>query len=286
MSDLPNPINRYEKYLNAIATGNSDDLPTPITREEVFLDYIARNGGGGGGGDVTGVKGNAESNYRKGNVNITPENLGLGNVNNTSDANKPVSTAQQTALDSKVDKVIGKGLSANDYTDADKAIVDGVTSALAGKASTNDLGDKSNLTTTDKSSAVGAINEVNYGLNNIMKVPNQGADVLGYGAKDGSNAVTVNLGSNNIANYDFLEFLISYYDSGIASYGYIIIPTSTMQYIFGGDAGVPMFVVTTVNSVGSLRVVLNGNSNVKFSPDYGIEPQGNYYVVRGVKLRK
>ena len=39
-----------------------------------------------------------------------------------------------TALQSgKVDKVVGKGLSTNDYTDADKAIVGGVTSALAGK---------------------------------------------------------------------------------------------------------------------------------------------------------
>lgn len=44
--------------------------------------------------------------------------LGLGNVDNTSDANKPVSTAQQTALDGKVDKVPGLGLSQNDFTDA------------------------------------------------------------------------------------------------------------------------------------------------------------------------
>lgn len=96
---------------------------------------------------VTGVKGNAESTYRKGNVNLTPANigaatsaqgekadsavqtiqiggtaqtktsgtvnlpayptkssLGLENVDNTSDANKPVSTAQQTALNGKVAK--------------------------------------------------------------------------------------------------------------------------------------------------------------------------------------
>lgn len=37
-------------------------------------------------GSVTGVKGNAESSYRAGNVNITPENLGLGNVENKSSA--------------------------------------------------------------------------------------------------------------------------------------------------------------------------------------------------------
>lgn len=39
------------------------------------------------------VKGNAEANYRTGNVNITPANIGLGNVNNTADANKSVASA-------------------------------------------------------------------------------------------------------------------------------------------------------------------------------------------------
>ena len=51
---------------------------------------------------VTGVKGSAESSYRTGNINITKANIGLGNVDNTSDANKPISTATQTALNNKV----------------------------------------------------------------------------------------------------------------------------------------------------------------------------------------
>lgn len=55
-------------------------------------------------GAVTGVKGNSESTYRIGNVNITKANIGLGNVDNTSDANKPISTATQTALDTKANK--------------------------------------------------------------------------------------------------------------------------------------------------------------------------------------
>jgi len=41
--------------------------------------------------------------------------LDLQNVDNTSDLNKPISTAQQTALDNKVDTVAGKGLA---YPDA------------------------------------------------------------------------------------------------------------------------------------------------------------------------
>ena len=54
-----------------------------------------------GGGVVIGVKGSAETEYRQGKVNITKANIGLGNVDNTSDANKPISTATQNALDKK-----------------------------------------------------------------------------------------------------------------------------------------------------------------------------------------
>ncbi len=46
---LPNPINRKEEYLNAIATGSQEYPATPLTREETYLDAIAKNGGGGGG---------------------------------------------------------------------------------------------------------------------------------------------------------------------------------------------------------------------------------------------
>lgn len=50
----------------------------------------------------------------------TKEDFGLGNVDNTSDINKPISNSQQEALNNKVDKVTGKGLSSNDYTNTDR----------------------------------------------------------------------------------------------------------------------------------------------------------------------
>ena len=52
--------------------------------------------------------------------------VGLGNVDNTSDVNKPISTATQTALDGKVDKVTGKGLSQEDYTTTEKNKLAGI----------------------------------------------------------------------------------------------------------------------------------------------------------------
>ena len=51
---------------------------------------------------------------------LNKSDVGLGNVDNTSDLNKPISTATQAALDKKVDKVSGKGLSTNDFTTAEK----------------------------------------------------------------------------------------------------------------------------------------------------------------------
>ena len=54
---------------------------------------------------VQGVKGSAESAYRTGSVSISKANIGLDNVDNTSDADKPISTAVQTALDAKQGKL-------------------------------------------------------------------------------------------------------------------------------------------------------------------------------------
>ena len=65
-------------------------------------------------GGVTGVKGDAETEYRKGNVNITKGNIGLGNVDNTADANKVVKEAKKTT---GAISVVG-----NDSTNAEKSI--------------------------------------------------------------------------------------------------------------------------------------------------------------------
>lgn len=67
-----------------------------------------------GGGVVTGIKGEAEEEYHQGNVNLTKANIGLGNVDNTADADKPVSTAQKNALNLKEDKENLKALAYKD----------------------------------------------------------------------------------------------------------------------------------------------------------------------------
>lgn len=48
---------------------------------------------------VTGVKGDSETVYRDGNVNITKDNIGLGNVDNTADLDKRVEYANKAYSD-------------------------------------------------------------------------------------------------------------------------------------------------------------------------------------------
>src|ERR1035437_554628 len=62
----------------------------------------------------------------KTDLNITKSDVGLGNVDNTSDVNKPVSAATQTALNLKVDAVDGWGVTQNNFTNDDAAKLDSI----------------------------------------------------------------------------------------------------------------------------------------------------------------
>jgi hypothetical protein len=80
---------------------------------------------------------------------LTAANIGLGNVDNTSDMNKPVSTATQNALDLKVDKVSGKGLSTNDYTNAEKDKLSGIAPGAQVNTVTSVAGKTGDITLAD-----------------------------------------------------------------------------------------------------------------------------------------
>jgi len=105
-------------------------------------------------------------NGRTGTVSISAADLGLGNVQNTSDASKPVSSATQTELDKKVDKVTGKGLSTNDYTTTEKTKLAAITGTntgdqdLSGYATSASLALKANTASPTFTGVVttGAIN--------------------------------------------------------------------------------------------------------------------------------
>lgn len=75
----------YEGAFFIASANGSSGVPSSLG--VLVGDWIIATSAGWGKIDntdaVTGVKGNAESSYRIGNVNITPANIGLGNVENT-----------------------------------------------------------------------------------------------------------------------------------------------------------------------------------------------------------
>ncbi len=106
-----------------------------------------------------------------GSITALKTSMGLDQLNNTSDANKPLSTAAQAALETKVDKVTGKGLSANDYTSAEKSKLAAITGTntgdqdLTGFATTSALATKANTTDVTTALATKATtSEVTTGL--------------------------------------------------------------------------------------------------------------------------
>ena len=84
-------------------------------------------------------------NGHTGNVSITKTDLGLENVQNTSDADKTISTQTQSALDAKVDKVIGKALSTNDYTTVEKTKLAAITGTNTGDQDLSPYATNANL---------------------------------------------------------------------------------------------------------------------------------------------
>ena len=67
-----------------------------------------------------------------GSITALKTSLGIDQVTNTSDANKPLSTDAQAALGTKVDKVPGKELSSNDYSAAEKTKLAAITGTNTG----------------------------------------------------------------------------------------------------------------------------------------------------------
>lgn len=132
----------------------------------------------------------------------TKAEVGLGNVDNTSDANKPISTATQAALDNKVDKVSGKQLSTNDYTSSEKTKLAGLatdtvrygsqslTDAQKSQARTNiGAGTSSFDGTWSSLSGKPTIPTVNDG---VLTVQKNGAKIATFSANQSGN-VTANV---------------------------------------------------------------------------------------------
>lgn len=78
--------------------------------------------------------------------NVSKAQVGLGLVDNTSDLDKPISLQTQDALDLKVDFILGKQLSENDFTNAYKTKIDGIQAGATANDTNANLRDRSTHT--------------------------------------------------------------------------------------------------------------------------------------------
>ena len=97
----PTNIDGIKPFKGATTRANGEIGLVPEPRASEEGKFLRGDGtwqtpaGGGGGGAVDSVNGYT------GVVVLAKSDIGLSNVNNTSDVNKPVSTATQTQLDTK-----------------------------------------------------------------------------------------------------------------------------------------------------------------------------------------
>ena len=188
-------------------------------------------------------------------------NLGLGNVNNTSDANKPISTATQTALDTKVDKVSGKGLSTNDYTTAEKTKLAGIATGAQVNSIT---GIKGNAESSYRTGNVN-ITAANLGLGNVNNTsdankPISTATQTALNGKQATitGAATTITGSNLTAS----RALVSDSSGKVAAseitsteLGYLDGVTSNIQTQFSGLSG-------KYQAIGRDRIIIVDNTDL------------------------
>lgn len=175
------------------------------TNVQAALEEIAELAATGG---VTGVKGSAETNYRKGDVEITKANIGLGNVDNTSDLAKPISTAQQTALDAKVDKtttVNGHALSGNVTVTKSDVGLGNVTNDAQVKRS--EMGVASGVATLDTTGKVPASQLPSY-VDDVLEY----TSLAGFPTTGQSGIIYVDLATNKTYRWggtDYVEISAS-----------------------------------------------------------------------------
>ena len=133
LSEIPDSILGQLKYMGV--WDFSSGLPTGAQKGNYWITSVSGNGyevgdwavyNGTSFDKVDNTDAVSSVAGRTGNVVLNKNDVGLNNVDNTSDTNKPISTATQTALNSKVDKVAGKGLSTEDYTTAEKTKLTGL----------------------------------------------------------------------------------------------------------------------------------------------------------------
>ncbi len=118
-ADTNNPHNVTKTQLGLDKVSNTSDEDKPVSTAQATAIKVVQ--------DALDILDTSLSTHVSDKTNphqVTKAQVGLGKVDNTADSEKPVSAATQAALNTKVDKIVGKGLSTNDFTNEYKTKID------------------------------------------------------------------------------------------------------------------------------------------------------------------
>lgn len=282
---------------------NKPTIPTvPVTSVNTKTgDVVLTAGDVGAVPTTTQVNGKALS----GDISLSKGDIGLGNVDNTPDANKPISTATQTALNSKLDKLSGNrlvyivnssGVQSNVAYDASAATATSMIlrdasgrAKVATPAASDDAANKGYVDT-----AISGLNVTNY----LLKAGDTMSGTLNSQAIVPAATATYALGSasnyftNLYASRHYLN-ATAYFDGATAGSvgltGWLGISTGTPATpldvggfgSIGGGIGSPM--VSIAGNVDNTSGVQMYNSNTGASADFRFavydQTKSNYIAV-------
>lgn len=207
-------------------------------------------------GAISSSAGVVTINGLSGAVTITKSTIGLANVDNTSDANKPVSLAQQAALDAKqalLNLVAGSIL----FSGGGSSVLEDNTNFVWNNVSKSlKIGNKIQLGTTDP---FGRYQIWNYGTNASMRLGSLAQDgdptdvnsegVVIYGANSQGAAINSVTGNFGYARIKADRFGLLTAINNVQNYYWRVDPTS--MYL-RNDAGSKTFEV--IRSSGEIKV--------------------------------
>ncbi|MEG1353717.1 MAG: pyocin knob domain-containing protein [Malacoplasma sp.] len=154
----------------SLKTNKTDLVTTTTNGLMISQDKVKLNGiqNGAQVNSVLGVKGSSESIYRIGNISLSKSDIGLGNVDNTSDINKPISNLVQTELNKKANSAtLAKVATSGSYNDlVNKPTIPNKTSQLTND---NNFVSDANYVHTDNNFTSGYLNKLN-GIQNGAEV--------------------------------------------------------------------------------------------------------------------
>ncbi|MBO7042953.1 hypothetical protein J6W34_00020 [bacterium] len=178
---------------------------------------------------------------------VTKAQIGLGNVDNTSDANKPVSTAQQTALNLKVNKA-GDTMTGNLEITGGGIYLESIGSAVAQSVSRLNLGTPNNVyayLTGNTSGAFGIYSEKSGTRTGIACYP-------GTNFFADATTKTIDLGrSNNVWKIGYINSL----SDGTNS-------ISTADIVTNINTTLPNGISTNAGAISTINTTLSGYGDV------------------------